>query len=211
MRASEPPCAETKAAIGPSELARVNPHCRNAIEIPPKVLPRRFLAQNGKRAQPNRNRMAQAPAVRQELGMREGNKCQQGNAGMTGIWAESAQRFLLILAATTTLFFAIPIFVAPLKWAKLMLWRVPADTDLAIYFGRCLGAFILIVEILAFRAGLNGTGLLFSFQVFMMVWLFMIAVHVWGWFKGIQPITETLEIGLWIVLLLLTLAFWPAQ
>ncbi len=130
---------------------------------------------------------------------------------MTGIWAESAQRFLLILATTTTLFFAIPIFVAPLKWAKLMLWRVPSETDLAIYFGRCLGAFILIIEIMMFRAGLYGTGLVLTFEAIMMVWLFMVAVHVWGWIKGIQPVTETLEIGLWLLLIALTLAFWPVQ
>jgi hypothetical protein len=128
---------------------------------------------------------------------------------MTGIWAESAQRFLLILASATTLFFAIPIFVAPLKWAKLMLWRVPTEKDLAIYFGRCLGAFILIIEIMMFRAGLYGTGLVLTFEAIMMVWLFMVAVHVWGWIKGIQPITETLEIGLWLLLIALTLAFWP--
>ena len=64
---------------------------------------------------------------------------------MTGIWAASAQTYLLVLATTTTLFFAIPIFVQPLRWARLMLWRVPAETDLAIYFGRCLGAFILVI------------------------------------------------------------------
>ncbi|MGO9475517.1 MAG: hypothetical protein ACLPWS_19250 [Rhodomicrobium sp.] len=130
---------------------------------------------------------------------------------MTGIWAESAQRFLLILAAATTLFFAIPIFLVPLKWAKLVLWRVPAETDLAIYFGRCLGAFILVVEIMMFRAGLYGTGLVLTFEAIMTVWLFMVAVHVWGWIEGIQPITETLEIGLWLALIALTLAFWPVQ
>ncbi len=130
---------------------------------------------------------------------------------MTGIWAESAQRFLLILAAATTLFFAIPIFLVPLKWVKLVLWRVPAETDLAIYFGRCLGAFILVVEIMMFRAGLYGTGLVLTFEAIMTVWLFMVAVHVWGWIEGIQPITETLEIGLWLALIALTLAFWPVQ
>ena len=29
-------------------------------------------------------------------------------------------------------------------WARAMQWNIPDDTDLAVYFGRCLGAFILI-------------------------------------------------------------------
>jgi hypothetical protein len=102
------------------------------------------------------------------------------DAHMTGIWAASAQTYLLVLATTATLFFAIPIFVQPLKWARLMLWRVPAETGLAIYFGRCLGAFILVIEILMFRAGLYGTGLVLVFKTMMTVWLFMVAVHLRG-------------------------------
>ena len=39
-----------------------------------------------------------------------------------------------------------------------MRWRIPQDIDLAVYFGRCLGAFILIVEALMLRAALTGFG-----------------------------------------------------
>ena len=129
---------------------------------------------------------------------------------MTGIWAASAQTYLLVLATTTTLFFAIPTFVQPLRLVRLMLCRVPAEADLAIYFGRCLGAFILVIEILMFRAGLYGAGLVLVFETMMTVWLFMVAVHLWGWIRGIQPLTETLEIGLWLGLIAATPAFWPA-
>lgn len=128
---------------------------------------------------------------------------------MIGIWSESAQRFLLILASLTTLFFAIPLFLAPLKWARLMLWRVPVETDLAVYFGRCLGAFALVFEFLMFRAGLYGTAITVTFETILIFWVFMVAVHLWGWIKGIQPITETLEIGFWLLLVALTLACWP--
>jgi len=130
---------------------------------------------------------------------------------MIGIWAESAQRFLLILATLTTLFFAIPLVLIPMKWARLMLWRIPTDTDLAVYFGRCVGAFALVFEFLMFQAGLNGTAIAFTFEAILIFWVLMVAVHVWGWIKGIQPITETLEIGFWLVLVVLTLAFWPAR
>ena len=128
---------------------------------------------------------------------------------MIGVWSEHAQIYLLFFATLTTLFFALPIFLAPLAWARMMMWKIPTDTDLAVYFGRCLGAFILIVEMLAFRAGLTGEGLVFTFQVLIAVFLFMLAVHIYGALKKIQPITETMENILWVVLLVLTLAFFP--
>jgi hypothetical protein len=44
-----------------------------------------------------------------------------------------------------------------------------------------------------------------------MLWLFtgMIGLHVYGAFKRALPIMETIQIGLWIVLFVLTLAFSP--
>lgn len=36
---------------------------------------------------------------------------------MIGLWSESAQTYLLILAISTTLVFALPIFLVPLAWA----------------------------------------------------------------------------------------------
>jgi len=128
---------------------------------------------------------------------------------MLGLWGEHARLFLLVIAATTTLVFALPIFLAPLHWARRFGWRIPADTDLAIYFGRCLGAFILIVECLMLRAGLTGIGLQFTFEVLALVGLLMVAVHVRGAVQRIQPLSETLEIGMYGGLLLLTLLFWP--
>jgi VIT1/CCC1 family predicted Fe2+/Mn2+ transporter len=92
-----------------------------------------------------------------------------------------------------------------------MQWNIPDNTDLAVYFGRCLGAFILIVELIAFRAAITGEGLLFVFEVLIAVFSFMLVVHIYGAIKKIQPITETLENVLWIVLLVLTLCFFPAS
>jgi hypothetical protein len=44
-----------------------------------------------------------------------------------------------------------------------------------------------------------------------MLWLFggMIILHVYGALKRSQPITETLEIAMWVVLVLVSLAFYP--
>ncbi len=128
---------------------------------------------------------------------------------MIGLWGAHAQTYLLCLMIATTLVFALPIFLMPLTWARWFLWRIPEHTDLAVYFGRCLGAFILIVEALMLRAALTGVGIEFTFQVLVAVGVLMIVVHIWGALQRIQPWTETLEIGMYSGLALSALAFYP--
>lgn len=128
---------------------------------------------------------------------------------MVGTWGSHAQAFLLVLMLVTSAAFALPIFLAPLGWARRLGWQIPEDTDLAIYFGRCLGAFILVVELLMLRAALTGTGLVFTFQVLIAVAVLMTVVHVWGALQHIQPISETLEIGMYAGLGLLAVLFYP--
>jgi hypothetical protein len=128
---------------------------------------------------------------------------------MLGLWSANAADFLLILTLATTLVFALPIFLVPLTWARLMAWQIPQQTDLAVYFGRCLGAFILILEALMLRAALTGEAMHTAFELLAATATMMIVVHVYGALKRIQPLSETLEIGFYVLLLLLTLMFWP--
>ena len=128
---------------------------------------------------------------------------------MLGIWSAHSQAFLLVLVCVTSIVFALPIFLVPLTWARWFGWRIPQERDLAIYFGRCLGAFILIVEALMLRAGLSGEGLVFTFQVLLGVAAMMVIVHVWGAIRRIQPISETLEIGMYSGMFLLAAMFYP--
>jgi len=130
---------------------------------------------------------------------------------MLGMNSAYAETYLLVLMVVTTVSFAAPIFFVPLTWARLMLWRIPEDKDLAVYFGRCLGAFILVTEILMLRSVTTGTGLSFTFDVLFCVFGLMLVVHIHGALRRIQPITETLEIGLWLVLLILNTVFYPAS
>lgn len=130
---------------------------------------------------------------------------------MIGIWSAHAQSYLLILSTTTTLVFALPIFLVPLWWARVMQWQLPEHTDLAVYFGRCLGAFILIVEALMLRAALTGEALVTTFEVLAAVAGFMVVVHVYGALRRIQPWTETVETGFYAGMLVLTLMFWPVR
>jgi uncharacterized membrane protein YsdA (DUF1294 family) len=128
---------------------------------------------------------------------------------MVGTWGSHAQAFLLVLMLVTSAAFALPIFLAPLAWARQLGWRIPEHTDLAVYFGRCLGAFILVVELLMLRASLTGTGLVFTFQVLIAVAALMTVVHVWGELQRIQPVSETLEIGMYAGLGILAVLFYP--
>ena len=128
---------------------------------------------------------------------------------MLGIWSAHSQAFLLTLVCVTSIVFALPIFLVPLTWARWFGWRIPQERDLAIYFGRCLGAFILIVEALMLRAGLSGEGLVFTFQVLLGVAAMMVIVHIWGALLRIQPISETLEIGMYSGMFLLAVLFYP--
>ncbi|WP_332821619.1 hypothetical protein [Pseudomonas sp.] len=128
---------------------------------------------------------------------------------MLSIWSDSAADYLLVLTVVTTLVFALPIFLVPLTWARLMGWQIPTQTDLAVYFGRCLGVFILILEAMMLRAALTGEAIHTVFELLAATALMMIVVHVYGALRRIQPLSETLEIGFYAGLLLLTLMFWP--
>lgn len=128
---------------------------------------------------------------------------------MVGIWSAHAPIYLLVLMAVTTVAFAAPIFFTPLAWARVLRWHIPDDTDLVIYFGRCLGAFVLILEALMLRAGLTGEGLVFTFQVLLAVAAMMVVVHLWGAVQRIQPLVETLEIAMYSGMLALSVLFYP--
>jgi hypothetical protein len=128
---------------------------------------------------------------------------------MIGIWGAHAQTYLLISMVVTTLAFALPIFLMPLRWARMFGWRLPQDPDLALYFGRCLGAFVLIVEALMLRSALTGEHLVVTFEILTAVATMMVIVHAWGAVQRVQPISETVEIAMYGGLGLLNLAFWP--
>ena len=130
---------------------------------------------------------------------------------MLGYFSDYTETYLLILMIVTTFVFVIPIFFTPMLWARMLLWSIPDDTDLAVYFGRCLGSFAFVVEVMILRALLTGTGVTFICDFLILVFVFMVVIHIYGAIKGIQPITETLEIGFWIALVFAGILFYPAK
>ena len=129
---------------------------------------------------------------------------------MLGAYAQYSQHYITTLMIVTTLFFALPIFLAPMAWARMMGWTIPEHRHLAIYFGRCLGAFILVVEAAMLRSATTGTSLSYAFDILFVVFSLMFVVHVYGALKRIQPLSETLEIGFWAALFVLNVLFYPA-
>lgn len=128
-----------------------------------------------------------------------------------GIWSDYASTYLLVVTAVTLVAFSVLLFFKPLIWAKMLMWKIPEETDLAVYFGRCLGAFALVTNIMFLQAALWGQGTVFVLQFFSLFCFLMIVVHVWGAIAKIQPVTETLETGFWLVLLILNLLVMPVS
>jgi hypothetical protein len=64
-----------------------------------------------------------------------------------------ARRFATFVAAFFGPIFAIPLFLSPYRWARAFGWRREPETDVGLYFGRCLGALAIATCIQAARAG----------------------------------------------------------
>ena len=128
---------------------------------------------------------------------------------MLGIWGAHAQTYLLWLCIGTTLIAALPIFLMPIRWARPLGWKIPQDTDLALYYGRCLGAFVLIIEAFWLHASITGVNLQLAFEFSAAASGLMVLVHIIGWAQKVQPLAETIEIFVYGALFCLTLLFWP--
>ena len=128
---------------------------------------------------------------------------------MIGVFGEHSSTFLRVMTVLVS-FFAIPISLAPLAWARAFRWTVDAEPDLALYFGRCLGVLALTLSAAAWIAAGNASVQPFFFGVFISVNALLCVVHVVGALQKVQPWTENAEIPFWAVLALLGLLFYPA-
>ena len=94
--------------------------------------------------------------------------------------------------------------------ALLFRWGVPQPQDLVVFLGRSLGVVVSLLAIFAFVAVRSPEAKPFFFDLMLATLAAMLALHINGAIRKTQPITETAEIGLWVVLLLMTLSFCPA-
>jgi len=100
-----------------------------------------------------------------------------------------------------TVGFGIPLTLAPLRWARVLGWRLPdQDTALTVYLGRSLGAVILVLAVLVAGAARAPARSAWALQLITLAGVAMTAVHGWGWLRRTQPRSENLEtIGFAIV------------
>lgn len=117
---------------------------------------------------------------------------------MIGLWGVHSAVFLRI-ASALTLALGAPMFF----------WPIPNDTDLAVYFGRCLGGVISILAIMGFVAASRPQLQPFYFTLMLATVGVSIVAHIWGTVRKIQPLSETVKIAVWVLLFILGLLFHP--
>ncbi|WP_224360550.1 hypothetical protein [Hyalangium versicolor] len=111
-----------------------------------------------------------------------------------------ASWFLVISVGVFLLVIALPLLLAPLTWARWFGWKIPeGSTDLTVYFGRCLGATALTL-IFAVAHGIpDPKSHHLLFELIAIVSGLMILIHLWGAIRKTQPLSETVEIAVWVV------------
>ena len=82
--------------------------------------------------------------------------------------------------------------------------------NLVVFFGRSLGMLCSLLAIFAIIVVNSPEAKPFYFNLLLSVLGGMGVLHVYGAITKTQPITETIEIFLWIILFTLTLCFYPS-
>ena len=128
---------------------------------------------------------------------------------MLGIWASYNDIFLIVAGRAMLMAFGIPLILVPIGWARIFRWEIPQPRNLVTFLGRSMGVFITIIAIFAFKVTQTPAVKPIFFDL--MLWIFggMILLHVYGAIRKTQPISETLEILLWIALTIITIFFYP--
>ena len=128
---------------------------------------------------------------------------------MIGVWNSYADIYLIVAGVAMLLFFGLPLILVPMRWASLFRWDVSQPGDLVIFLGRSVGVFISVIALYAFKVSQTPAAMPFFYELMLWTFVGMILLHVYGAIRKTQPITETIEIGLWVILSLVTLCFYP--
>lgn len=128
---------------------------------------------------------------------------------MAEVSSPLASGFLLLTAGFFLCVYALPLLVAPLRWARWFGWRVPpGEPHLTVYLGRCLGAVALCVIGMIGHAAVAPVMHLPVFLLIAAIGALMTLVHVDGAVRRRQPPLETAEIALYAGVTALSLWMW---
>jgi succinate-acetate transporter protein len=117
--------------------------------------------------------------------------------------------FLLVGATFFLTIFSLPLLITPMRWARILRWKIPDDTDLANYLGRSLGALAVPLNIMMYVTARDPWAYRAIFDFLILTGVFLCAVHVYGFIKKVQPLSEHLEIIMYAGVVLLTWYFYP--
>ena len=129
---------------------------------------------------------------------------------MIGMWNPYLHIYLYVLSAGMLIGFGLPLLFVPIRWALLFRWEIPQPKELATFLGRSVGVFIIVLSVFAFRAANIPAVQPFFFDMLLWTLVGSILIHIYGAVSKAQPITETVEILMWFLLLFATLAFYPS-
>jgi hypothetical protein len=104
-----------------------------------------------------------------------------------------ARSFLLVGGLVFLVAFAVPLLLDPYGWARAFGWETGSETDVGLYFGRCLGAAgtaIAVQALLASRAPERHRSL---FTLIALTTALVALVHLRGLIEDRQPLVEHLE------------------
>ena len=90
--------------------------------------------------------------------------------------------------------FALPLLLKPYAWARAFGWKPEPETDVGLYFGRCLGALATASCVQAARASRDPARHGSHFEFLEMAGWLLAAVHLRGLVEGRQPPIEHAEI-----------------
>jgi hypothetical protein len=119
--------------------------------------------------------------------------------------------FLLAASGVSLGAFAVPLLLSPLKWANRLRWRLPEDTDLAVYLGRSLGAVAVALSLGALWAARDPWRHRIVFQMAAAAAALLAGVHIRGAIEGKQPWTETAEIPFWTAMAIGAIVCYPEE
>ena len=106
----------------------------------------------------------------------------------------SARRLAALFVALFGPLFAIPLFLDPYRWARAFGWRREPQTDVGLYFGRCLGAVATAACVQSARAARDPERHRSFFEFAETGGWLLAAVHLRGLLEGRQPPIEHAEI-----------------
>jgi hypothetical protein len=105
-----------------------------------------------------------------------------------------SRRFAAVLASLFGPAFALPLLLDPYRWARAFGWRREPETDVGLYFGRCLGALATASCVQAARAARDPERHRSYFEFVEIAGWLLAAVHLRGLLERRQPPIEHAEI-----------------